>query len=997
MIRTPELSNELLMQYRKYDGDIFAFLDKDFELNQFIKKALLVSSKSLYESYINLPLDQKKRSEIKRSLLKFFIRSTTRPTPYGLFSSVSLGRFSNETNLLKSDSFYEIDLDCDYADKISTLLEKDSSIRGKATILKNDLIYGSRDVLKNPYLSGEKNTEETQINITPLWNLVNEIIENGVCYDELIMEIMKHYDGISKEKVTSTIDSLIENEFLYTNLRFPAYCNNRLDYLISELELMNYTGEYFTILSNFRTLIEIYKNKSDISILEDLLNEMKKIAPCENYLLVNTGSKYDTYNLNIEIKEKVEQFTNYMVRFPLKYTENSKLKNAFIETFGQNVEVPLEQIIDKSSFDFNRHLRSENNSLGDNAQLKTYLNSKISLAIINQREEVRIDYIELEDFLVKESSGIENSFDLNFFITQKDDKVNLTLSPNLGSSQGKAGAMFQRFSNCFPTKIYREYNEIYERIKWLSEEDYIIVEARENIKNGRGNNVVNKTNNFDYFICFGNYDLCFKDQIEIDDIVVGNSVTDQLYLKSKKYNKKIKVVLDNMLNPMNCNPILQLLLEISSAYEISPVENFAQLFFGETHTYTPRILIGDVIVTPRKWNLTKVDIFGLNTTHSFSSFKENIQDKALSYKIPKMVYLVEADNRIILDLTSEVDKQIVFRELEKKGRVEFQEVEPSFFENELVLDRMGRKYTPEFTFSCLLDSKQSIINNKLIDKSSTLIVDQKNKTLFEDGWIYAKIYGLGDRTNDFLSNELRDFLLLINQPKHFFIRYVDNDGDHLRLRFKFSSEKDAVENFVIINQWLKELFNKREINHFSYDIYSREINRYGGRNTIEQCEQVFFSDSIYIESQINKLISNSDENDKEKLFIKGISIIIYGITENLDEALILLDSRYYDNKHRKEYKKKSRFYMNIVSSIFEKNSDFSFESEALINDLKKLKLELSNPKGKYTCSKEDLLFSLIHMHCNRLNGDRNLEEKFLEFVRNAVFQLVQRNKFEVKV
>ena len=57
MIRTPSLSLEYLEKYEKQEKDIYDFISHDKELDQFFRKALLVSSPTLYKNYINKPTD----------------------------------------------------------------------------------------------------------------------------------------------------------------------------------------------------------------------------------------------------------------------------------------------------------------------------------------------------------------------------------------------------------------------------------------------------------------------------------------------------------------------------------------------------------------------------------------------------------------------------------------------------------------------------------------------------------------------------------------------------------------------------------------------------------------------------------------------------------------------------------------------------------------------------------------------------------------------------
>ena len=60
-------------QYEKQEKDIYDFISQDKELDQFFRKALLVSSPTLYKNYINKPTDKKKYEKLKESLLKYFL------------------------------------------------------------------------------------------------------------------------------------------------------------------------------------------------------------------------------------------------------------------------------------------------------------------------------------------------------------------------------------------------------------------------------------------------------------------------------------------------------------------------------------------------------------------------------------------------------------------------------------------------------------------------------------------------------------------------------------------------------------------------------------------------------------------------------------------------------------------------------------------------------------------------------------------------------------
>lgn len=59
MIRTPAIPFHYLEEYKKSNKDIYEFISENEFLDKFFKNALLISSKSLYYSYINKPKKEK--------------------------------------------------------------------------------------------------------------------------------------------------------------------------------------------------------------------------------------------------------------------------------------------------------------------------------------------------------------------------------------------------------------------------------------------------------------------------------------------------------------------------------------------------------------------------------------------------------------------------------------------------------------------------------------------------------------------------------------------------------------------------------------------------------------------------------------------------------------------------------------------------------------------------------------------------------------------------
>lgn len=133
-------------------------------------------------------------------------------------------------------------------------------------------------------------------------------------------------------------------------------------------------------------------------------------------------------------------------------------------------------------------------------------------------------------------------------------------------------------------------------------------------------------------------------------------------------------------------------------------------------------------------------------------FKESFKKCQYQYKIDKLVYLCEYDNRLIVDTEREEFIEIIYLVAKKNGSIELCELEKGLFEGNIVRDKKGRNYVSEMVFSCILDKKEHEIN-KLNQESyvkNNMILQTRNRIFppFKDGWIYMKLYGIGNRENE---------------------------------------------------------------------------------------------------------------------------------------------------------------------------------------------------------------------------------------------------------
>lgn len=104
MIRTPIISvNDYLHMFDE-STEVATRLKEAFNTNV-LREALSVASNDLLDAEARTDLGGSSKSsrQLLSSLIKYFIRISTRPTPFGLFSGISLGCFGDASDIVISD------------------------------------------------------------------------------------------------------------------------------------------------------------------------------------------------------------------------------------------------------------------------------------------------------------------------------------------------------------------------------------------------------------------------------------------------------------------------------------------------------------------------------------------------------------------------------------------------------------------------------------------------------------------------------------------------------------------------------------------------------------------------------------------------------------------------------------------------------------------------------------------------------------------------------
>lgn len=1045
MMRNPILSFE---SYKKIFCDNIPreeFIEKLISIskNPIISEAILISSTSLNQAIDRLNSEKNivKKEQIISSILKYFIRMTSRTTPYGLFSGVTTGKFGESTilqinNIKKHNKRSRPDMEWLYG--IMKMIEQNQRILRKLKLKSNTLCLDNGIRLDMPYISNygqiKKDLEESSLSASirftsPVKLVMNEAKEL-IPFEKLFNKILEANPGINENIVENFINQLLENEYLITDIRTPLINKDPLSYVIEKIKNIEEASEIHNKLLNIKTLIDNYNKLSigeGINEYKDLTKLMKEIFECDNYLQVDLAIDKENIVLCEKIKEEIIDTIEFLISISTLNGEQEYIKSykeEFMEFYGMDREVPVLELLDEDkglgapatyTTPFSSKQVQKSRKLQEDEKFYKFIIREVERCILKGDKEV---VLKKENLKLMGCRNIEDikfhempkSIDYYTFLSAKNyDELNsgnfrMSISPNPGIAG--AGRTFGRFIDILGDDIHENMKIINEEEKKLLGNDYVIAEIVELPQSGRVSNVTLNWNAKDYEMVIADNYSENKKKLEIKDLYIGiDGITNKFYIRSKSLNKRVIAASSHMLNIMSGSNIYRFLREIS---QYDTIEVFQRIYENglENFSYIPRIVYNRTIIMPATWRIS-LDELGITKTSSLEKFKSIIENWRKEYNVPSYVYEKDSDNRLLLNLNNPIHVEELFNILKARGNADviLNEVEVDI--DNLLLKGEDGGYFSEFVFPLILN-KEKYIENKSIKEdvlttkydyvknhSKLNTLNDKRQVFIGDEWIYLKLYGNYKRIDEFLGFELLDFCNSLKEEnlidKFFFLRYADPQS-HIRLRLKC---KKVDEDFInILNKWFKHLRDEGLLTKVVFDTYFKEVERYGGEELIELAEDVFYKDSLLILNVINLLRVGKLDMDIVHIAMVNIVNMLEGLGIDYELQKKVFENRFDQSKYRDIFKKDRKKFMSLINSQNNweslrkiENGEtlynlFEINREALENF--KIKLEELDNKKQLWNSKDSILFSLTHMHCNRLIGNNMIEEEIMHLIRHSL-------------
>lgn len=965
------------------------------------REKIRVASKSLLnmmDEFLENPnkWKEKTKKSFFASIMKYYIRSVKRPTPFGLFSGVGIGEFAEKEIFNDTNEHFQKKVNIDtswlygYIENIEKKLYRNLEFRINGIIKREGnrvtLIYSSKDDI-----------EEISIRYTNVFAILEKVCKSYTSFSKIVSEIQKEYEDINKSIIVDYLKELVDKNVLISSLRPPFTIENSLQYVIEQCERLNISEKQKLI--NLNKLCLQYEN-TDIGtggeIYDSIISEMEKIYKSKYYLQVDTIILGEEVNLSSKTKKDIEQLATYLTKIsemnPFQNSTFEQYRELFLDKYGFQRQIPILEMLDPItgigapngySVPRNKFYEEQPQKKSMSLELENFFIRKYEKATADKKA-IKFTKEELEHFIsLDNNENIPTSFEMYFSLEEKEGQKQLVLSNILGSNC--AGKTFGRFSIA-DSKIKNVLDELNYREKALRLDDIESCEISHLPKERRSGNITRCTSKRECVLSAYTNVEDKKKEINLNDILIGTT-EDRFYAINKQSGKEIIFGSNNMYNLTLQPNAFRFLLEIENDGKLNWCEFPWDRCF-DNYRHIPQIEFEDIILAKEKW------FFSLNDLEAgkkciFEDFKKIFNKFRREHHIPAKVNLSEFDNTISLNLEKEIALWIVYEEVKKKKgeSILFERIDEK---SNAIEYESGRKISTEIVVPVFRKTKE-VKREK--PKKSEYIERIKHLVFPYENWLYFRVYCTKEREVELIALNLRLYGFELKEKygiEHFFMRFMD-PKPHIRIRFYGIPEKLMCATPEIL-LWLNKLVRENVVGDYNISVYEREIERYGGEQLIKYAESLFRIDSFVVEEILYYQRNRQLELEKEEIVILSIFKIIMQFYSDYEQQLEFLTRHYHSNYYKDEFRQKKDNYLKLfdIENNF-KNYRKNQERDWLIKLLEKRNsaIQLYNKKieeNKLNIFKSDIIASILHLHCNRLLGtDRELENKIMSFAEGIMY------------
>ena len=1009
------LGDKSLSAATRWQSDANTLLPAD----PWVRLALAVGGGHLVETLGN---EDRKDTDAPGKLLRYQIRMSTRPTPYGIFAGVALGKFAEATDVRidASTSKRRARPDMEWLFSLVAELEARPEVRRQLRVMMHPAAFvgSGRVFLADPTpLKDADHLPVVSIRESRTVSVALAHAKDYVQY-KLLSENLCRELGADADKVDKLLTELWQQGLLLTDLRLPLTDTHPAGYVAQRLLSLpvpppEAEGLKAAIASlNQWDVLDPYKAATEWPAREKTLRDIHRLATTPIQVDLSLSTEHAL--VNGEVANEAARLADILLRMTPAPPGSGLLgsyRAAFEAKYGHDRAVPLLELLDPNfglgppSGNYGGYGGGMN---GQRMAARSETLQSIALsALADHRAEVELDDATLKRLSTwdPEPESLPLSLDLSIFVIANsaaavdEGRFQIALGPNLGASQ--AGRYLGRFADILGQPAKDALAEIANR-EAEHMPDATWAELVYMPRRLRSGNVVVRSAVRGYEIDVGVGPGVGEDRvIPLSELTVGIH-NGRFQLRWRRNGNIVIIRAGHMLTNFQAPQICRFLSDIMD-------DGMAQISMfdwgpASSYPFLPRVSSGRAILSPARWRVTQV-LRDNELAANRDGFPERLARFRKSWNMPRYVYIAIGDNRLLLDLEAPDQAEELRTELagiRESGAIVLHEALPApehawvrgssndsnegadgHYLSELVVPLMLRPFTRKA--SAL---QQTAIESEEPRSAVTPISAANRLRPPGSDWLFAKLYCPAVLEEEFLTGAVRDFCHDVSRKGlangWFFVRYNDPDP-HIRLRFRGDPNRLISQLLPEVCSWGGDMIAEGICQRVAFDTYDREIERYGGAAGMSAVEAIFTADSPAVVDLL-AVLRKTAELDRLILAVASIDDLLKSLGLDVNRRLAWYKARvkspHSSGSDFRERKTSLRALFGSTDGLARLGSSaeivriFAERQRSLAPVAKRL-AELEGG-GELNQKRDIILQSVIHMHCNRLAGaDRSIEERAL--------------------
>ncbi len=973
-----------------------------------IRRALALASPSLLTALESDSENQRKRYRMLGKLRRFVIRMSTRPTPFGTFAGVALAEWDRQTDLLLGLPYTSTRIDMDWLVRYVMALDAQPNIRNQLRWVANRSVWVHHGRAMLSARTFPRAHDGVSIAATRLVRNALDLARAPVLYSELATQLLALTPEAGIGKVERVLQRMWELGFLLTELLPPMTCPEPAEWVRQRLAPFKEPFTQFEALLRATQMCDTTPDKDVPDAIQRASACALSIHPTESVVPVQVDMAFELRkdHLSSIVAEEAARVAELLFRltpFRSGPPNVASYRKAFIARYGPHREVPLLELVHAEwglgpidQYPIDRAVADLKHA-PLRAQTLQYL-------VLNAIREGRL-IIDLDEELLGRlevpavaPAGLPASLDLNLFILAgtpadiESGHFQLMVGPNLGCNGGARN--LGRFASLLGPAALGMIERV-ARHDEAAGSDGITSEIAYLPPVFRSANVTVRHAVRRYEVPHGVSSGVDSDHtVAPDELVVGVR-QDRFYVRWLPRDIEVRFVSGHMLNWTDAPPECRLLWEIAT--DGVPVLSGFDWGLASSSVFLPRVQAGKSILLCAQWRLESFARQGEPPLDSPGGFAKWFAEWRVKWRVPRLVYLTSGDYRLLHDLDDpeQVDElRAELRHIGEHGQCVLQEGLPSP-EHSWLPSVDGTHHLAEIVVTLgLRRDDQQIAQTTERARCLPLVTPDLRLRPPGSDWLFLKLYGPRSAENDLISGPIRDFCDQIFDrglaDSWFFVRYADPEP-HLRIRFHGTPQQMIAVLLPELSEWASLLVAEQSCQRFAFDTYEREIERYGGPDGIAASETIFAADS----RAVAKLLAGARDTDWLLLALLTTHDLLSALGIDARGRATLLNSL---ARARKEVGEEYRCRKDEIATLLRDgshNGPIRKVLDARAAEVREAADLLSGlaSHGKLNQSFPQLCASYLHMHCNRLWGDLESEQRVIGLLARACDAMLNRSDY----